>query len=556
MRRSMRGPSPRREPHAAAPRAPSRSVEAEAREPNPIWRRLATAGEARPLVPAERAAAERGFGRDFGDVRVHAGPRAAAMTRAMDARAVTSGAEVALGSSGAAGSLSRRFLLAHELAHVAQMRSGVTHGRGVAGAPRSEAAAEREADRMAVRVTFGLGPMRASVHRPRGSLLASPRSQGVEQIWTSTAEKGRVFDELRAQSPVTDPDLDALLGRIFTAGSDDLWLARTIVRHGPEPLWPTSAFDERRRRETTNQWRPERGRIRGELAVTAGGRPVDAYFFPGRSAERALVIAGVHGSEQGGIEVAEMLLETLHNALFRPYYTVIVVPTLFPDNAATRAREGATPTNRNFPDPGESLASSTPAGGTAPVDSAGRPILAENVALLRLIERFRPSRIASIHGTWDRKAAGIFTDRHTVSANAQRAATVRHLGDPVGLGLELAAMNVQAGARSASDEALALRMAREMEAQGHGRAVRGNDLGGTPHAQWSGSVPGGTSLGGWGPQDVTEGRATDRPSMSVFTIEVATNQRSTDLSGARQVARRAELAAYRDVIQGIFLGPP
>jgi hypothetical protein len=44
--------------------------------------------------------------------------------------------------------------------------------------------------------------------------------------------------------------------------------------------------------------------------------------------------------------------------------------------------------------------------------------------------------------------------------------------------------------------------------------------------------------------------------MSVITVEVATNTRSTDLRGTAATARAAELASYRDVIQDIFLGPP
>src|SRR4029453_5301706 len=144
----------------------------------------------------------------------------------------------------------------------------------------------------------------------------------------------------------------------------------------------------------------------------------------------------------------------------------------------------------------------------------------------------------------------------TVSAGARARAVAAHPGDPTAAGLAVAALQTTAGARTRSDQALALSMARLMDASGFGRGVQGNRLGGTPTTGWSGSVPGGTSLGGWGPQDITEGRTTDRPSMTVLTIEVATNDRSTDLAGVAAANRRAELASYRDVIQNIFLGPP
>lgn len=482
---------------------------------------------------------------------------------ARPACAPSHGADIVLGRPARVrGGLGERFLLAHEVAHVVQRSADTPPGHGGEPIDRFSGArdplAERDADRIAVRLAFGLGAARVG-HRPAiGTLLASPLSDSVESIWLATADKAQVFDALRAASPATDPDLDALLPRLFAAGTDDLWLARTLARQGPEPLWPAAAFNERRRRQRDHGWAEERGAIRGTLATTAGGRPVEAFFFPGTSDERALVVAGVHGSEQGGIEVAEMLIQTLRNAVRRPHYSVIVVPTLFPDNATTRTRERATPTNRNFPAPGQSLDSATPFGTTTPMDTGSppRPILAENIALMRLIERFRPSRVASVHGTWDRGAAGIFSDAHTVSAQARARAIAAHLGDPVGMVAALVALKTAAAGRTDDDEALALSMARAMDAAGFDRSVRGNQLGSTPTAGWSGSVPGGTSFGGWGPQDITEGRATDRPSMTVLTVEVATNTRSTDFSGAAEARRRAELASYRDVIQDIFLGPP
>lgn len=501
------------------------------------------------MPAAVRTPLERGLGLPLDTVRVHAGDAAA---RRAGARAFASDEAVMLGGTmPAAERIGGRFLLAHELAHVAQLRNtGPRESKRTA----HDAGAEREADHAAARFAFGLNPQPIR-HRPAAdALLASPLSDSVDAIWLSAADKGGVFDALRAQSPVADADLDRLLERIFAAGSDDLWLARAIVRNGPEPLWPTADLDERRRRQRDHGWAEERGGIRASLLTTAGGRSVDAFFFPGTSDERALVIAGVHGSEQGGIEVARMLIQTLHNALLRPYYTVIVVPTLFPDNAATRTREGSTPTNRNFPSPGQGLDAATPASGTpmdagSPVDagSPARAILPENIALIRLVERFRPSRIASVHGSSTRSAAGIFSDAHTVSAAARTRA-----GSTAGVAL----LETLAAARTASDQTLALAMAGDMARRGFGRGVQGNHLGGTPTTGWSGATPGGTSLGGWGPQDITEGRATDRPSMSVITVEVATNTRSSDLRGTAATARAAELASYRDVIQDIFLGPP
>ncbi len=535
---------------------------------NPLWHRLATyvddgaaagpatiqaqgSGEGKALGASARAPFERGFGLGLGDVSVRNGPRSSAAAYGVGARAFTSGDVITFGKGHYdPGSFGGRFLLGHELAHVAQTHLGpapdVSHPPAISRNP----AAEREADQMALSAVMGLGIAPARQRAPSAAVLPSMLSDSAERIMLATGEKGQVFNFLRANCPVADPDLDAMLPRLFAAGSDDLWLAQAIAQYGPEPLWPTTAYDERRRRQRDHGWADEPGGIHGILMTTAGGRSVDAYFFPGTSDERALVIGGVHGSEQGGIEVAEMLIDTLRSAPVRPYYSVIVVPTLFPDNAATRIREGRTPTNRNFPDPGQGLAAATPAGSTTAQDSERRDILPENVALMRLIERFRPSRVASVHGSSRRRAAGIFSDTHTVSAHARTAAA--GWAAPV----LTTVLEASAAARTQADETLALDMAHAMDAAGHGRAVRGNQLSTTPTAQWSGGVPGGTSLGEWGPQDVSEGQSTDRPSMTVITVEVATNRRSTDFSGAAAATRRLELAAYGEVIQTIFLGPP
>jgi hypothetical protein len=515
---------------------------------NPLWHNMAlhvhhpakpsiqskTDGAGKALDGSVRAPYERSFGQSFHDVTVHDGPHASAAAQASGARAFTSWQDVTFGQGRyGIGSFGGRFLLGHELAHVAQMRSASAPDLSRAPANSRDLPAEREADRMALSAVMGLGAVTAQRRMPFSAALYSMLSDSAERIMLGGGDKGQVFDFLRANCPVADADLDAVLPRLFAAGSDDLWLARSIAQHGPEPLWPTAAYDERRRRQRDHGWAAESGGIQGVLMTTAGGRNVDAYFFPGTSDERALI-------------------DTLRTSPVRPYYSVIVVPTLFPDNAATRTRERSTPTNRNFPDPGQSLTAATPTGSTTPRDSQGRDILPQNIALMRLIERFRPSRIASVHGSSRRSAAGIFSDRNTVSANARAQAASAGLAAPVAI----AVLEASAVAGSQHDENLALDMARAMNTAGHGQAVRGNQLSGTPTAQWSGSVPGGTSFGGWGPRDVSEGRPTDRPSMTVLTVEVATNTRSTDFSGSAAAARRVELAAYRDVIQTIFLGPP
>lgn len=157
------------------------------------------------------------------------------------------------------------------------------------------------------------------------------------------------------------------------------------------------------------------------LGRTEQGRNIEAYFFPGLSERRALVIGGVHGSELSSIEVARQLVDQLKDQ--RIYYSVIVIPSLFPDNAETAKQypqqigdvknigrysyPGAVDPNRQMPTPGMSFDDEHE------VDHAGRRIEMENTMLLSLIEQFRPQRIVNLHAIRDMNYAGVFADPRT-----------------------------------------------------------------------------------------------------------------------------------------------
>ena len=79
-----------------------------------------------PIEPSTREFMESRFGHDFGDVRLHTGPKAAESARAVDALAYTVGSDVVFGEGqqslqGDAG----REVLAHELTHVVQQSTGL-----------------------------------------------------------------------------------------------------------------------------------------------------------------------------------------------------------------------------------------------------------------------------------------------------------------------------------------------------------------------------------------------------------------------------------------------
>jgi hypothetical protein len=334
----------------------------------------------------------------------------------------------------------------------------------------------------------------------------------------------------------------------------------------------------------------------GELGTTAKKQPVKAYYFPGTTARRALVIAGVHGSERQGIQVANLLMADLKAT--PPAFSVMLVPTLFPDNAADGPlgnRENGTPTNRNFPTPEKDFA------GARGTDAMGRRILAENEMLMHLMERFQPERIISLHGTQSPGQAGVFYDprrlssaeRAQVDDDAVRGAVTRpRMTDGPedqearsrelykgGLASGLAAKQTEV--RSA-DEELSLKAAKMIDAatagvtgresrgmvrEGEGSvpkdqagprsahsSVAGNvgKSGELDTAFWAGSTPGGISLGGY---------AAAR-GMSVFTVEPPVNRNIADYGpgGNRardkvtQAGRTVELQAYADAVRTVLLG--
>ncbi|HVF82065.1 MAG TPA: hypothetical protein VM884_09035 [Flavisolibacter sp.] len=151
------------------------------------------------------------------------------------------------------------------------------------------------------------------------------------------------------------------------------------------------------------------------------GQPIYLYYFPGTSNKNALVIGGVHGSELSSIEVVNTLVKKLLVAP-QSYYNVILIPSLFPDNALAAAackkdrvannkgrysEPGAVDPNRQMPMLGK------PFYADAPLDAHNREIEKENRLLLQLIQAFAPQRVATIHAIRDKNNCGVFADPRT-----------------------------------------------------------------------------------------------------------------------------------------------
>jgi len=507
-------------------------------------------GRGSPLPAPVRGFFERQFETGFGDVRVHDGPDAAASARSLDARAYTWGRQIVFGAGEyAPGARDGNKLLAHELAHVVQQ-----------------------------------GPGGALVQR-------SPLSDSVKSAWNADHKIEALLARLGqsdVQAAQADADVDAMLARELAARPDDLWLAQRI-RAG------------------------ELGKTTGKFGPKVGGkavqRPIQAFFFRGSTDRHALVIAGVHGTERQGMEVARDLIRDLQPPAPPPVFSAIIVPSLFPDNAEGgmgRRDSGPTQTNRNFPLPSEDLAAAAKAGGGNAVDAtkdgAGKrtqEILPENQLLLQLIEKFHPERIISLHGTSGPGSAGVFYDPRSLGPDEVKAARDWARGnaymqippdqqeEPGGQqrlqALEdslyqqrLAQMTGQAGD---ADRDLSLKAAQKIDTDtasipGRGRrdmsrekesaattaqnqaarrahpSIAGNvgPKGAIDNPKWSGGVPGGVSLGGYAPPR----------GISVFTVEPPLNLNTADYAKIQndvsQANRKVELQVYADAVKTILLG--
>jgi len=108
----------------------------------------------RPLEASTRAAMEKGFGHDFGSVRVHTDARAAESARAVEAHAYTVGRDVVFGADRyAPETRAGRGLLAHELTHVLQQEGATSTGPPVVR-PASDSW-EQEGDAISQKVVDG-----------------------------------------------------------------------------------------------------------------------------------------------------------------------------------------------------------------------------------------------------------------------------------------------------------------------------------------------------------------------------------------------------------------
>jgi hypothetical protein len=272
------------------------------------------------------------------------------------------------------------------------------------------------------------------------------------------------------------------------------------------------------------------------------------------------------------------LLETRSRAGNPPHFTTILVPVLNarthdpalrqqrqrhiprdPTARPSRATEatGIEP-NRTFPAPGEDYSDArarvaagqpelvyTPPAGTTPPRVTGNEtteMIPETRALIQLIERFRPERIASVHA-------------HSIDP-----AGVGRRGDDPGVFVDPAMERLPQDGRlqeRAGSRALGERMLSEgrRRAAGLPPAVRDNrrdpflgNVGGDVTYDPNAPHPRGYSLGDWAPVPTRT-----REGITTITVEVPQYGRETNPPSAAQLQQVEDL--HRDVLAEIFLGP-
>jgi Zinc carboxypeptidase len=304
---------------------------------------------------------------------------------------------------------------------------------------------------------------------------------------------------------------------------------------------------------TIEQWMRNKKPERTILGYTQQNRAVEVYYFPGTSNQKALVIGGMHGSELSSIEMAKQLIEFLSEDEM-PYYNVIVIPVLFPDNAEKAmtnlkclkdnlgrytTAESVDP-NRQMPELGK------PFRAEDPVDLYGRTIEMENQYLLQLIQVYQPTRIANFHAIKDVSKSGVFADPRT---NCNGYA----------LGFE-------------TDSSLAISMASFIENSG-GKVI-GNHLQQSPTALYyndpeialrgflqkrnlnGSSMPNnrgsGVSLGGWAATAVCDD-AIQRDAVRLITVEFPAYLSSSAYEGREKRNCVFNLELYAMAIKEVFL---
>ncbi|WP_121357128.1 M14 family zinc carboxypeptidase [Flavisolibacter nicotianae] len=292
------------------------------------------------------------------------------------------------------------------------------------------------------------------------------------------------------------------------------------------------------------------------LLYTAKKKPVELFFFPGLSGKKALVIGGMHGSELSSIELATTLISQLSEDR-RPYYSVIIIPSLFPDNAEAalldktdrvkkntgRQTSGRTADpNRQMPLPGMPFLQEKS------VDAFHRKIENENRALLQLLQTWQPHRVLSLHSIRDESKAGVFADPRTdCRGNAQGFGTDRELALLMAEHIRVFGGDCPGNRLDANPTAL-YHLDPPAAAKGKKQVRSFQQADGEPATR-------GVTLGTWCSTAVcAENVSLSRPAIRTFTLEFPGYQRTQEYKTAAERERAiTSMEAYASAVRHYFL---
>jgi Domain of unknown function (DUF4157) len=189
-------------------------------EPSPVHQVVREPGE--PLDAPTRTLMEDRLGHDFGDVRLHKDPGAAASARNVQAQAYTVGNHVVLGEGRSRTDTDEgRHTLAHELTHVVQQRQGPVDGTPAAGGISVSDPSdrfEREAEHTAASALASQGPAAPTAPPATSAVQREPldaetatlpvQRQGGEEEEESAAAGGAAAPEAPAEAVEEPTDED------------------------------------------------------------------------------------------------------------------------------------------------------------------------------------------------------------------------------------------------------------------------------------------------------------------------------------------------------------
>ncbi len=169
----------------------------ETEQPSPVREVVGTGGGS-PLDGSTRTYMESRLGHDFGDVRIHTGPKADESAHAIHAQAYTVGTNVVFQSGKfAPDTPGGMHTLAHELAHVVQQKAGPVAGTPAPGGIRlsSPSDAFEQAAESTAAAAMSPAPQQASAPSGEPSVQRAAEEEEEETAQTMVAQRAGEEEE-------------------------------------------------------------------------------------------------------------------------------------------------------------------------------------------------------------------------------------------------------------------------------------------------------------------------------------------------------------------------